>query len=80
MINLMFDLFIGFFFWEYLLFNNLEKRLLASKQIIKPINKIDKIKIYRWLKLIKINSNNRTIDVISLFNKFCDIKYFQNFS
>ena len=76
----MFNLFIGVLFFEYLLVNNFEKRLLASKQIVKPSNKIDRIKIYLWLKLIKINNDNSTIDVISLFNKFCDIKYFQNFS
>ena len=75
----MFNLFVEFFF-EYLLVKNLEKRLLASKQIMKPMTKIDKIKIYLWLKLIRINRDNNTIYVINLFNKFSDIKYFQNFS
>jgi hypothetical protein len=41
----MFNLFIGELFLEYLLVKNLKKRL-ASKQIMKPITKIDKIKIY----------------------------------
>ena len=66
----MLNLLIGEFFFEYLLFENFEKSLLASKQIIKPMIKIDKIKIYWWLKLIKIKSDNKIIDVIVLFNKW----------
>ena len=42
----MLNLLIGEFFFEYLLFENFEKSLLASKQIIKPNNKIDRMKIY----------------------------------
>jgi hypothetical protein len=42
----MFILFIGELFLEYLLVKNFEKRLLASKQTIKPMIKIDIIKIY----------------------------------
>ena len=76
----MFNLFIEEFFLEYLLVKNFEKRLLASKQIIKPMIKIDIIKTFLLLKLIKINKDNKKIDVIILFDKFCDIKYFQNFS
>ena len=75
----MFNLFIREFFWEYLLVKSFEKRLLASKQIIKPMIKIDIIKTFLWLKLIKINNDNKKIDVIILFDKFCDIKYYQNF-
>ena len=75
----MFNLFIGKFFLECLLVKNFEKRLLASKQIVKPMIKIDIIKILLWLKFIKINKDNKKIDVIILFNKFCDIKYYQNF-
>jgi hypothetical protein len=40
----MFNLFIGELFLEYLLVKNFEKSLLASKQIIKPMIKIDIIK------------------------------------
>jgi hypothetical protein len=40
----MFILFIGELFLEYLLVKNFEKRLLASKQIIKPTIKIEIIK------------------------------------
>ena len=76
----MFNLFISKFFFEILFVKIFEKMLLASKQIIKPMIKIDRIKIYLWIKLIKININNKKNDVINLFNKFCDIKYFQNFS
>ena len=54
---------------EYFLFNMFEKRLLADKQIIIPRIKIDRIKTYRWLKLIKINIDNKIIDVIILFIK-----------
>ena len=73
------NLFIRELFFKYLLFENFEKSLFASTQIIKPMIKIDIIKIYLWLKLIKINRVNKTIDVSNLFNKFCDIKYYQNF-
>ena len=41
----MFNLVIGKFFLEYSLVKNFEKRLFASKQIIKPMIKIDIIKI-----------------------------------
>ena len=46
MINLMFDLFIGFFFWEYLLFNNLEKWWLKDNyqlglNILKQLKKLN---------------------------------------
>ena len=75
----MFNLFMGELFFKYLLVKNFEKRLLASKQIIKPMIKIDIIKIILLIKLIKINKDNKKIDVIILFNKFCDIKYYQNF-
>ena len=44
--KLVFNLFIEEFFFEFLLVNNFEKRLFASMQIIKPMIKIDKIKIY----------------------------------
>ena len=76
----MLDSFIIVPFFDNLLVKSFEKRLFASTQIIKPMIMIDRIKIYWWLKLIKINSDNRIIEVISLFNKFSDIKYFQNFS
>jgi hypothetical protein len=39
-------LFVGDDFFEAMLFNNFVKSLLASKQINKPNNKIDKIKIF----------------------------------
>jgi hypothetical protein len=45
-INFMFNLFIRELFWEYLFVKNFEKRLLASKQIVKPIIKIDIIKTF----------------------------------
>ena len=67
-------------FLTYLILSSFENKLLASKQIIIPNIKIDKIKTYLWLKLIKNKMHNSIIDVIVLFNKFCDIKYFQNFS
>jgi hypothetical protein len=41
----MFNLFIGELCLECLLVKNFEKRLLASKQIVKPMIKIDIIKI-----------------------------------
>ena len=56
-------MFVGDDFFEAMLFNNFVKSLLASKQINKPNNKIDKIKIFWWLKIIKINNDNRIIDV-----------------
>ena len=59
--------------------NNFENKLLASKQIIKPRNKIDEMKIYLWLKFIKSNILNKIIDVTILFKKFCDIIYYQSF-
>ena len=64
---------------ECFLINIFEKRLFASKHIIIPRIKIDRIKTYWWLKLIKINKDNKIIDVINLFIKLCDIKYYQNF-
>ena len=45
-INFMFNLFLREFFLEYLLVKNFEKRLLASKQIIKQMIKIDVIKTF----------------------------------
>ena len=51
-ITLIFNLLIWVVFFEYLLINNLEKSLLASKQIIKPINKIDKINDQTELEIV----------------------------
>ena len=67
-------------FFEKLILNIFENKSLASTQIIIPIINIDNINIYSWLKLIKKNINNKIIEVINLFNKFCDIKYYQSFS
>ena len=64
---------------ECFLINIFEKRLLTSKHIIIPRIKIDRIKTYLLPKLIKINKNNKIIEVIILFRKLCDIKYYQSF-
>ena len=67
-------------FFEKLILNNFENKLLASKKVIIPIINIDNINIYSLLKLIKKNKDNKITEVINLFNKFCDIKYYQSFS
>ena len=56
-------------FLEYFVINIFEKRLLASKHIIIPRIKIDKIKTYWWLKLIKINKDNKINDYKDLKTK-----------
>ena len=77
--NLKLNLLNGELVLSCFMISNFENRLLASIQIITPRNIIEKMKIYRLLKLIRNNNDNKIIDVIILLNKFCDIKYYQNF-
>ena len=67
------------FFLRLFVDNNFENRLFASIQMIIPKVKIAIIKIFWWAKLMKNNKNNKIIDVINLFIKFCDIKSCQSF-
>ena len=71
-------LLIKFFLLE-LKFVNFKNILFDSKQIIKPVIKIDVMKIKSFVKITIINKVSKQTEVIILFIKFEDIKYYQNF-